>query len=192
MQEAIYVDAAIAVLLLASGALSARAGFAKALLSILAWILAAALTILFLPYVEQLERMGKEPAELDHLITGGILFTILLVILMLAAYGMGRWFERGDVGVMNRVFGFLFGLLRGAFLLSAIYLVASLLYPPRDFPDWIQQARATPIVAEGAAMLTWLAPERVDAFKETLEESRRRAEEAVREEHRKKRRQRSQ
>jgi len=180
VSEAVYVDLGVAAFLLLSGGLAARVGFAKAVLSIIAWVVAAASTALLFPIVAPY-ALGSEAGPLDDALLGAFLFASLLVVLLLGAHLVGRRFEEDDVGLINRVFGFCFGLLRGSFILAAAYLLASILHPPHAHPEWMKQATVRPLLAEGAAILDWLAPDQVLELRLTLKQARDEAEAAVRE-----------
>ena len=61
-------------------------------------------------------------------------------------------------GSIDRAVGLLFGLARGAFLVSLAYLVVSWVVPPSDQPIWLREARMAPLVREGALALDAIIP----------------------------------
>ena len=183
-QEAIYLDLAVAAFLVLSAVLSAKAGLVRAVLSLAAWLLAIGLSALIFPIMEPSGGPGSPPTALDDVILDASLLLSLLATFLLAAYFVGRWFEHDDIGVIDRIFGFFLGLLRGGFILSVVYLLAGILQPPQAHPNWLRQAMATPLMAEGADMLGWLAPEWVLDMRLTLERAREEAEAGARETHR--------
>ena len=111
----------------------------------------------------------------DDLVTGAILFIVALALLLLAANLLSRRMRQSDVNTLDRSLGFAFGLLRGAFVLSAGYLLLDHLLPVREQPEWLRQASLMVYVAEGATFLTWLAPERIARARETVDETSERA-----------------
>ena len=54
--------------------------------------------------------------------------------------------------------GFLFGLLRGAVVVSLVWIGYEWFVPPKEQPEWIFEARTMPMIIQGAEMLKALAP----------------------------------
>ena len=67
--------------------------------------------------------------------------------------------ERQGLAPIDRTLGLLFGVARGAVLVSLAYLLLDLSVPPTDRPLWIRDAKSTPYLREGADTLRSFLPE---------------------------------
>ena len=158
-------------MLIVSGLLALVRGFVKELLHILAWIGAAIAAIKLFPFAQPHVRSILQPDLLADLSTGAGIFIIALIVLSLVFAAIGRRVRESDIGMLDRSLGFLFGLARGALVLALAYLVLVQFLPPKDQPEFITEARSTPLIAEGAKLLASLAPEAFEATLQTLEEA---------------------
>jgi len=87
------------------------------------------------------------------------LFVIALTLLTLVSMVVVKRAEDSHLSVLDRSLGFVFGLIRGAAVVCLIYLVYALMAPTEEHPSWLQQAKLTPLVAEGAEIMLALVPE---------------------------------
>jgi len=60
---------------------------------------------------------------------------------------------------IDRTLGFIFGLVRGVFVVSLAYLLLDSTVQPNDRPDWVRQAKSEPYLHQGAEMLRGWLPE---------------------------------
>lgn len=109
-----------------------------------------------LPYVQK--HLHDDPL-LSALITCAALFVIALTVLTLISMVAVKRAEESPLSVLDRSLGFVFGLVRGVLIVCLIYLVYTLLAPVEEHPEWLRQAKLTPLVAEGAEIMLALAPE---------------------------------
>jgi membrane protein required for colicin V production len=59
---------------------------------------------------------------------------------------------------IDRTLGFVFGLLRGAFILSLAYLMLDMVQP-NDRPQWLRDAKSAPYLEQGANLIRGFLPE---------------------------------
>ncbi|SLN47899.1 CvpA family protein [Oceanibacterium hippocampi] len=151
-------DLAIFVVLALSALLAFMRGFTKEVLAVAAWVGAAFATLyLFLPLQPYLRAYIPSQLLADALTAVGIFIVTLVVISLLANMISSRVRDSG-IGALDRSLGFLFGLLRGAVLVSIAWLVFVQIFPPRDRPDWIREARLMPVVGSFSETLVALLP----------------------------------
>lgn len=148
-------DIAVLVVVGLSVVMAFSKGFATVALSLLAWV-ATILAVVFAgemitPYL----RPYVEPEWLADTVTYAGLFIGGLFILKWLAGLIGGAIKNSPVGFLDRSLGALFGLVRGAVLVSAIYFGFTKLVPG-DEPDWVQNAQTRPLVAWGSEMLSSL------------------------------------
>ena len=92
------------------------------------------------------------------LVTGIMIFIATLVILSIITKQISRGVKESALGALDRALGFLFGLLRGAVVVSLVWIGYEWMTPPKEQPEWIFEARTMPMVLRGANMLKSLAP----------------------------------
>ena len=74
---------------------------------------------------------------------------------------IARTVRASTLSAIDRTLGFVFGLVRGAFIVCLAYLALDFV-PPADRPAWIKDARSTQFLQKGADELRGFFPE---AFK---------------------------
>ena len=100
---------------------------------------------------------------------GAAIFIIILVILSLAAAFISRRVQSSDIGTLDRSLGFLFGLLRGAFIICLAYLMLIQFIPPKEHPKWIKETKTLPALKYGSTMLVQISPKFISGGLETAE-----------------------
>jgi len=133
-------------------------GFVRELLSIVAWVGAGFITLYGSDYVNTIiEPMVRNPL-LAKLIAWGGLFIASLVVLTIVTGIIARAVGSSSLSPLDRTLGFIFGLLRGAFILCLAYLVLDLV-PVPDRPGWIKEAKSASYLQQGAEMLRTMLPD---------------------------------
>lgn len=177
-------DIAVLAILLVSGVLALMRGFIAEVLSVAAWVGAFLLALynhpLLVPYFTDLT--GDD--TLAAAAAGTILFVGLVILFSILARVVGGPLATYGLGAVDRSLGFLFGLVRGAFIVSFAYLLILLVDPDENLNEpWIRDAKSLPLVKQGAYLLRDLAPP--DIFDEAdlaAERLKREAEEQARKE----------
>ena len=143
-------------------ALSAVFAFARGLvreaLSIVAWIGAALATLYGFNHVYGFVIRFVATPLLADLIAGAGLFVISLIVLTILTGYLARFVQSSALSPIDRTLGLIFGLARGAFLVSLAYLVLDVSLPQSDRPGWIKQAKSEPFLAQGAELLRSALP----------------------------------
>jgi membrane protein required for colicin V production len=141
-----------------SGLFAFAKGFVRAALSIGTWLAAGFVAVygfpLALPFASKL--IANPTAA--QVATGMALFIVPLVILTLVTGAIANRVKGSSLSALDRTLGFVFGLVRGAVLVSAAYLAASAALPEKEWPDWAQRARTRPLLASGAEALRTFIP----------------------------------
>lgn len=171
-------DLAIIAVLMISAVLAFARGFVHELLSMLAWLGATVAVIFGLPYARPIAQHFISLPLLADAAAGGIIFVIALLVLSLLTRAVSHRVQGSALNAVDRSLGFLFGLLRGAVLVCLAYIPLAWLLAPSEQPEWIRDARARPLVEQGAAMIQslfeWQAPPQ-----RALDTSRERARKAL-------------
>lgn len=153
-----WIDILVIGTLLISGAFAYARGFVHEVLSIAAWVGAVFATMYGTPVVKNFTLQIIEDPFIAALVTGIVLFVGALIILSVATRRISRGVKASALGALDRALGFLFGLLRGAIVVSLVWIGYEWFTPPEDQPEWVFESRTIPLVIEGANLLKALAP----------------------------------
>ena len=151
-----WVDLVVLAVVLVSGLVGVFRGFVREVLGIAAWAAAAYIASPYgvFPYVAPWARKQvSDPGVGDILAFGGVFLVALIVLWVIVGMISSR--VRGSaLGGLDRTFGLVFGMGRGAIMLAAAYIIGGLLSPADTWPPPVQQARLLTPVHQGA---DWLA-----------------------------------
>src|SRR3984885_12815952 len=141
------LDIVLIVVMLVSGLLAMVRGFMREVLSITAWVLAAAATLYsygkLLPLAKQYFNNDIVAAVV---VVGGVFLVTLLVVSVLTIRVSDMVLD-SRVGALDRTLGFLFGLARGLVIVVIAYMFFDWLVPDRSKPDWVLHAKAKVVLS---------------------------------------------
>lgn len=148
----------VAVLVVAlTGLIMFRVGLVGLALSLVGWVGAAILTFygfpVFLPHVAELT--GKGFAAVATTIAG--LYIVSLIALAYVRRAVVGRIQRSAIGPLDRSLGLAAGIMLGVVILSGAYLGGRYLGVSYDQPFY-REARAMPLIRQGARILVSLAP----------------------------------
>lgn len=159
MSDVTAFDAAILFFVSISALIGFRRGFVTEILTLAAWGGAVAVTLYGLIPFSTVIRDFVHPDFIADIIALVLLFFASLVALKLVASWIGDNVRSSYVGALDRAVGTLFGLLRGALLVSFAYLIFSYWFPVKNQPDWVTKAKVRPLIAYGVEMLAIIGPD---------------------------------
>jgi membrane protein required for colicin V production len=153
------LDLAIIAVIALSAIFAFARGFVREVLSIIAWVGAALITLYGFSYAYgAIIRFVATPLLAD-LIAGAGLFVLSLIVLTLLTGFVTRFVSSSALSPIDRTLGLIFGLARGVVLVSLAYLVVDISLPQNDRPGWIKEAKSERFLAKGAEMLRNALPE---------------------------------
>lgn len=153
------VDLGVIAILLISAFFAFVRGFTKEVLSILGWVGAALVTFVLFNPLKPFLRHYLSPHYLADAVTGFVIFLATLVILSLISHAIAVRVRQSPVGAIDRSLGFLFGVVRGAVVISIAYLLVSWVLPRPEQPAWLTEARSLPLMQEGGQVLLGFLPD---------------------------------
>lgn len=131
----IWVDFFILGVILVSGLLSLWRGFVKEALSLITWIAAPVIAILFYEdFAPWFERWVSVPSARLAL-AFGILLVLVLILGGLVNYLVGQLVSKTGLTGTDRALGIVFGIARGVMVVGVLVLLAGLTQVPQD-PWW--------------------------------------------------------
>lgn len=145
-----YLDVALIFIAVFSGFLAMYRGLTRELLSILSWVLAAIAAIYFvLNYpdisVELAEKFFQSETLAKVVLGAGVFLFVLLVVHFLTAQISDRILD-SRVGMVDRVLGFLFGMVRGFLIVVIAYMFFNFLVDQETQPKWIIESQSLPYI----------------------------------------------
>ena len=152
------LDIAIVAVLLISGLLAFIRGFVQEALSVGAWVGAIVAAVFGFPYARPYARQLIPHELLADAAAGIAIFVVSLVVLSLLTRTMSSRIKDSTLNALDRSLGFVFGLLRGAFLVCLAYIAVEWVLTPSQQPAWMRDGRAMPLVEWGAERLKSLVP----------------------------------
>lgn len=153
------VDLAVLVVIALSAIFAFARGFVREVLSIAAWVGAAAITLYGFNYVLGITTRFVTTTLLADLIAGAGLFLASLILLTILTSSLARLVQWSALTPIDRTLGLIFGLARGVVLVSIAYFAVDITLPPNERPVWLRDARSQPLLAQGADMLRSVLPE---------------------------------
>ena len=168
--EFTFVDGAVALIIILSGVLAYSRGLTREIIAIAGWLLAGVAALYFAPVVEPL--MHDIPAVGDFFASSCVIstiaaFTIIVAIclLILSVFTpiVSTAIVDSAIGVVDKILGFVFGVLRGLLLIAVAYLIFVNLSAQDTLPQ-LESAATLPLMQESAAVIEDNLPDEVPAW----------------------------
>jgi len=157
------LDIVLIVVMLVSGLLAMVRGFMREVLSITAWVLAAAATLYsyakLLPYAKLYFNNDVVAAVA---VVGGVFLGTLLIVSVVTVRISDMVLD-SRVGALDRTLGFLFGLARGLVIVVVAYTFFDWLVPDRSKPDWVLHAKSKVVLSSTGDWLKAQLPENAES-----------------------------
>ncbi|WP_431859966.1 CvpA family protein [Azospirillum sp.] len=151
-------DGVVFAVLLLAALLAFTRGMVAEVLSLAAWGGAALTALYTLPFVLPHTQKYVKVEMVAYVVTSAALFIVALVVLTILFGRISRGVQNSSLSAVDRSLGFLFGLFKGAVLVSVAYLFFAWLIPAQEQPQWLQQAKTRPLMAAGAGMIYEFVP----------------------------------
>jgi len=153
------LDLAIIAILLISGIFAFVRGFVHEVLAVAAWVGAVLVTLKGLPLVRPLSRQYISNPTIADVAGGAVLFLGALLIFAIITKAVSRRVQQSALNSVDSSLGFVYGVLRGAVIVSLAFIVMSTLFGEENPPTWLSQAKSLPLLTRGAALLRGLVPD---------------------------------
>ena len=146
-------------------------GFLREVLSIGAWILAGLVTYFGLPHLRPFALKYISHELIADVATGIAIFLVVLVVASVISHLITRRVRESSLGPLDRSLGILFGIVRGAAIVSVALLICDNFYAPDNRPQWLKDARTLPVVQIGADFVRQFVPATVAAQAQSTADS---------------------
>jgi membrane protein required for colicin V production len=152
------LDLIVIGVMLISALLAMVRGFTREVLSIAAWVAAAAAALFLHPYLlVYVDDYIKNPT-VAQLVAGAIVFLITLIVVSFITIRISDMILDSRIGAVDRTLGFIFGAARGLLLAIVAFLFFAWLVPDDRQPVWVQEAKSKPMLLSGGNWLMNLLP----------------------------------
>ena len=146
-----YLDAGLLAVCFISGLLAMYRGFAREMLSIVSWAVAAAAVLYFVifhkPFAQDMAQQMGTKVPVAQIVVGAVIFLIVLIIVHLITARLSDTILDSRIGMIDRVLGFLFGVLRGFILIVIPYMFYEAFFPdPKMQVPWVREAKTLPYI----------------------------------------------
>jgi membrane protein required for colicin V production len=147
-----YLDAALVAVALISALLAMYRGFTREVLSIISWVTAAAAVLYFVLYhkgtAEEIARsFAPAPVPVIQVVVGGIIFLIVLIVVHLITSRLSDTILDSRVGMIDRLLGLVFGVVRGFILVVIPYMFYESFVPdPKQQYPWVRESISLPYI----------------------------------------------
>ncbi|SRR5258706_327698 len=158
-----YLDIALIAIAFLSGLLAMYRGLTREILSILSWVVAAGAVLYFVlfhkKFAEEMAQQINVQVAIAQVAIGAVLFLIVLVIVHLMTARLSDTILDSRVGMIDRILGFGFGLVRGFVLVVIPYMFYTSFVPDeKQQVPWVREARSLPLLrSTGETFRTVLA-----------------------------------
>lgn len=155
-----WVDGVFAAVVLVSALLAFFRGLVREVLSLGAWVGAAAAGFFARPFLLPHTTQFIDPPWAADAVGAGAVFLVAIVVLKVITNIIADHVQDSSLGGVDRVLGLLFGAARGAVLLVLAYILGGMFAPETgNWPEPVKQARSLPLIAEGARIAIANVPE---------------------------------
>lgn len=162
MSSFTFADAIVALVLFLSAGMAFLRGFVHEVLAIGAWFGAIAATLYGFDIAQPWFAAQIGVAWAANAATGLALFLSSLLILSLVTKAISNQVRKSALNSVDSSLGFVFGLLRGALIVSAAYYIAvQWIFDPDELPVWLSSAKTRPWLERGAAEIHKFRPHNI-------------------------------
>ncbi len=157
-----YLDAALIAVAFISGLLAMYRGFAREVLSIISWLVAAAAVLYFVlyhkPFAEEVAQQMGTKVNVAQIVVGTLIFVIVLIVVHLITARLSDAVLDSRIGMIDRILGFIFGVFRGFILIVIPFMFYEAFFPkPEQQAPWVRDSASLPYIkATGDALRSML------------------------------------
>ena len=163
MEQLNWVDYVILGIIALSAIISLLRGFAREALSLAAWVVAFWIAFTFSSDLSGLFESTVSSPSLRLGLAFGLLFLVALLLGALINFLVGQLIDKTGLTGTDRLLGAVFGVARGALLVTVLVMVAGLTVLPQE--SWWQGSQLVQHFQELAVWLRgYLPPDIADRF----------------------------
>jgi membrane protein required for colicin V production len=156
------LDIILVLIMILSGLLAMLRGLTREMLSLMAWALAALVTLLIYTHFRADVRAVIDTPMLADALLIGIVFIASLIGFSLGIENAAGHLLDKKAGKLDSMLAFPYGLVRGLVIVTIIYLVTGEIVQRPNLPGWILQARSLYLIEYTGDTMKSLMPDNPD------------------------------
>ena len=147
-------------------------GFLLSLVSFLKWVLALIITIILVPKIEPYISNYINNEYVSGIGLGIGIYIVTLFILILTGKSLGRLFSYTGLGLVDKIFGFFFGIFKGYVFAVCIFSIINWFYSYEKWDMSLKNSYFFSITEKGSRLLINEFPSRkeIENTKEKIKE----------------------
>jgi len=147
-------------------------GFLLSLVSFLKWVLALIITIILVPKIEPYISNYINNEYVSGIGLGIGIYIVTLFILILTGKSLGRLFSYTGLGLVDKIFGFFFGIFKGYIFAVCIFSIINWFYSYEKWDMSLKNSYFFSITEKGSRLLINEFPSRkeIENTKEKIKE----------------------
>lgn len=150
-QQLIWVDYAIAVIVMVSALIGLMRGFIKELSRLLTWLVTAAVCATYAPdFALVFQKISADPLG-QIALASGALFIAVLLLSSLIQWVLKDLILKDQLSFMDRILGTLFGFVRGLFMITLALVFIAM--TPMSQSTWWSRSFLIPTFQPATSML---------------------------------------
>ena len=128
-------------------------GFSLSLISFSKWILSTIVTIILVPKLQPIVSEYIQSEFINNLGLGVAIFILTLFITIIIGKTLSKVVSWTGVGSIDRVFGFLFGFLKGYIVCVCLFSIFNWFYPYQNWGISAENATSFSFINKGSEIL---------------------------------------
>ena len=128
-------------------------GFSLSLISFMKWIFSTVVTIILVPKFQPIVSDYIESEFINNIGLGAAIFIFTLFLTILIAKSLSKAVTWTGVGSIDKVFGFLFGFLKGYIVSVCLFSISNWFYPYQNWGISVEKALTFNLVNKGSKIL---------------------------------------
>ena len=128
-------------------------GFSLSLISFMKWILSTIVTIILVPKLQPVVSDYIESEFLNNIGLGIAVFFITLFLVILIGKTLSKTITWTGVGLIDKVFGFIFGFFKGYVVIVCLFSIFNWFYPYQNWGISAEDAISFNLVSKGSEIL---------------------------------------
>jgi len=128
-------------------------GFFLSLISFLKWILSLIITIILVPKFEPHISSYIDNEYVSGIGLGITVYILSLFVLILLGKSLGRLFSYTGLGLVDKIFGFFFGIFKGYVFAVCIFSIVNWFYSYEKWDMSLKNSYFFPITEKGSKLL---------------------------------------
>tara|TARA_B100000497_G_C7677189_1_gene409183 strand:- start:26 stop:562 length:537 start_codon:yes stop_codon:yes gene_type:complete len=128
-------------------------GFSLSLISFMKWIFSTVVTIILVPKFRPVVSEYIESEFINNIGLGAAIFIFTLFLTILIAKSLSKAVTWTGVGSIDKVFGFLFGFLKGYIVSVCLFSISNWFYPYQNWGISVEKALTFNLVNKGSKIL---------------------------------------